>query len=67
MTDPSLVLMDEPTGNLDQTTAGHILALMDGLAAQSACAFIIVTHDPGLAAHQDRVMRLDQGRLSEDA
>ncbi|PWW38285.1 lipoprotein-releasing system ATP-binding protein [Chromohalobacter israelensis] len=67
VTDPSLVLMDEPTGNLDQTTAGHILALMDGLAAQSACAFIIVTHDPGLAAHQDRVMRLDQGRLSEDA
>jgi len=66
VTDPSLVLMDEPTGNLDQTTAGNILALMDSLAARSACAFIIVTHDPGLAAHQDRVMRLDQGRLSAD-
>ncbi|MCK0768202.1 lipoprotein-releasing ABC transporter ATP-binding protein LolD [Chromohalobacter canadensis] len=66
VTDPSLVLMDEPTGNLDQTTAGNILSLMDSLAARSACAFIIVTHDTGLAAHQDRVMRLDQGRLSED-
>ncbi|WP_277811002.1 ABC transporter ATP-binding protein [Chromohalobacter canadensis] len=64
VTDPSLVLMDEPTGNLDQTTAGNILSLMDSLAAHSACAFIIVTHDTGLAAHQDRVMRLDQGRLS---
>ncbi|WP_280561324.1 ATP-binding cassette domain-containing protein [Chromohalobacter sp. 48-RD10] len=66
VTDPSLVLMDEPTGNLDQTTAGNILSLMDSLAARSACAFIIVTHDTGLAAHQDRVMRLDQGRLSAD-
>ncbi len=65
VTDPSLVLMDEPTGNLDQHTAAHILALMDELARTTACAFVIVTHDPALAAHQDRVMRLDEGRLTE--
>lgn len=65
VTDPSLVLMDEPTGNLDQTTAGTILALMDELAKESACAFVIVTHDVSLAAHQDRVLRLDNGRLVE--
>ncbi|TDO12598.1 lipoprotein-releasing system ATP-binding protein [Halomonas ventosae] len=65
VTDPSLVLMDEPTGNLDQTTAASILALMDELASSAACAFVIVTHDPGLAAHQDRVLRLDGGRLIE--
>ncbi|MBE0489499.1 MAG: ATP-binding cassette domain-containing protein [Halomonas sp.] len=65
VTDPSLVLMDEPTGNLDQHTASSILALMDELARTSACAFVIVTHDPALAAHQDRVMRLDEGRLTE--
>lgn len=63
VTDPSLVLMDEPTGNLDQTTAATILALMDELARESACAFVIVTHDPGLAAHQDRVLKLDGGYL----
>lgn len=63
VTDPSLVLMDEPTGNLDQTTAATILALMDELARESACAFVIVTHDPALAAHQDRVLKLDGGHL----
>ncbi|WP_245947999.1 ABC transporter ATP-binding protein [Billgrantia montanilacus] len=65
VTDPSLVLMDEPTGNLDQTTAASILALMDELARTTACAFVIVTHDPAMAAHQDRVLKLDGGRLTE--
>ncbi|WP_110687490.1 ABC transporter ATP-binding protein [Salinicola aestuarinus] len=64
VTDPSLVLMDEPTGNLDQTTAGNILAMMDELAATTECAFVVVTHDLSLAAHQDRMLRLDQGKLS---
>lgn len=64
ITDPSLVLMDEPTGNLDQSTAASILALMDELARESACAFVVVTHDPALAAHQDRVLSLEEGRLT---
>ncbi|GHB08015.1 ABC transporter ATP-binding protein [Salinicola rhizosphaerae] len=64
VTDPSLVLMDEPTGNLDQTTAGSILAMMDELAATTDCAFVVVTHDLSLAAHQDRTLKLDKGRLS---
>jgi lipoprotein-releasing system ATP-binding protein len=65
VTDPSLVLMDEPTGNLDQATAASILALMDELARTTECAFVVVTHDTSLAAHQDRVMKLDGGRLTE--
>lgn len=67
ITDPSLVLMDEPTGNLDQSTAAHILALMDELAKNANSAFVIVTHDMSLAAHQDRTLRLDGGQLIEDA
>lgn len=67
VTDPSLVLMDEPTGNLDQATASTILALMDELAKESACAFVIVTHDVSLAAHQDRVLKLDGGQLIEQS
>lgn len=63
ITDPSLMLMDEPTGNLDQATAASILGLMDELARSTACAFVVVTHDTGLAAHQDRVLRLDDGKL----
>ncbi|CAM3982079.1 ATP-binding cassette domain-containing protein [Vreelandella rituensis] len=66
VTDPSLMLMDEPTGNLDQTTASSILAMMDELARESACAFVIVTHDVSLAAHQDRVLKLDGGKLVEE-
>ncbi|MGO2133132.1 MAG: ABC transporter ATP-binding protein [Halomonas sp.] len=66
VTDPSLMLMDEPTGNLDQNTAASILALMDELARAGNRAFVIVTHDLSLAAHQDRVLRLDGGRLVED-
>ncbi|WP_240455624.1 ABC transporter ATP-binding protein [Halomonas faecis] len=65
VTDPSLVLMDEPTGNLDQATAASILAMMDELARTTACAFVVVTHDTALAAHQDRVLKLDGGRLTE--
>lgn len=67
VTDPGLVLMDEPTGNLDQTTAATILSLMDELARESACAFVIVTHDTGLAAQQDRVLKLDDGHLVDEA
>ncbi|ARS53824.1 ABC transporter ATP-binding protein [Kushneria konosiri] len=66
VTDPSLVLMDEPTGNLDQVTARQILELMDEVAERSRSAFVVVTHDMAIARHQDRVLRLDKGRLAPD-
>lgn len=63
--DPRCVLMDEPTGNLDDDTGERIQALMKELNAQLGSAFVVATHDPDLAQGMGRVMRLDHGGLSE--
>ena len=60
---PSLVLADEPTGNLDTHTADDILALLREVNVREQTTFLIVTHDPRLAARCDRIIELVDGRI----
>lgn len=63
VTRPACVLADEPTGNLDRHTAHQMFKLLKQVNAESSTAFMIVTHDPELAALADRRLHMDAGRL----
>ncbi len=65
VTRPALLLADEPTGNLDQTSGGEVMDIFDALNGFGQTV-IIVTHDPNVAAHAHRVIRIVDGRVSVD-
>lgn len=61
--DPTILVADEPTGDLDRTSAGEILALMDRLVTGFGKTIIMVTHDPRAAEKAGRVVQLEKGEL----
>jgi len=65
VTSPSILLADEPTGNLDSQTTVEIMALFDELHDDGQ-TIIVVTHEPDIAAHSERVIRLRDGKIVED-
>ena len=64
--EPSLILADEPTGNLDEQTGESVRELIESLRDQIGIAFVLVTHDMSMAKSLGRVLRLEQGELFQE-
>jgi putative ABC transport system ATP-binding protein len=60
---PKLILADEPTGNLDRKTGGHVIDLLFGLQRRRGATLILVTHDERLAGACERTIRMADGRI----
>ena len=67
VTDPALLLCDEPTGDLDRKAGDEILDLLQGLNTQLGKTILMVTHDPHAAARAKRTLHLEKGRLEREA
>ena len=65
--DPPLVLADEPTGNLDTASSNDVFSLLRRIHAERGTSFVVVTHDPRLAARCDRLVELVDGQIAQDA
>lgn len=63
---PSLILADEPTGNLDSVSGEEIMRIFQDLNARQGITIVFVTHEPDIAAHTHRIVRLADGRVVND-
>jgi lipoprotein-releasing system ATP-binding protein len=64
--EPALVLADEPTGNLDTASSDGVFELLRRMHVQVGTSFLVVTHDPRLAARCDRIIELIDGSVAND-
>jgi len=67
VTEPGLILADEPTGNLDTTTSSEIMSLLEALHKDKGTALVVITHDPEVASRADRRIELRDGVVVNDA
>ena len=67
VTDPVVLLADEPTGNLDTKTSREIMDLLTRLNREQGITFIMVTHEPDMAEYADRIVRFVDGRIASDS
>ena len=65
-TKPSIILADEPTGNLDSRTSQAVIALLKKTSREFRQTIVMITHDPEIAAIADRVVRIEDGRIAGD-
>ncbi|HEY7064377.1 MAG TPA: ABC transporter ATP-binding protein [Chloroflexota bacterium] len=66
VTEPALILADEPTGALDTRTSEEIMALLQALNASQGLTVVLVTHEPDIAEHAQRIIQLRDGLISSD-
>ena len=66
VTDPQLIVADEPTGDLDRATGEEVLTLLDRLVHELGKTIVMVTHDPKAAARAGRMVHLEKGVLTSD-
>ncbi|MFC2019895.1 ATP-binding cassette domain-containing protein, partial [Chloroflexota bacterium] len=65
---PPLILADEPTGNLDSHSGGEIISILTSLHAEQGITLLMITHDPGIAHHCQRIIHFKDGQVvAEDA
>jgi putative ABC transport system ATP-binding protein len=64
VTDPTVIVADEPTGDLDRVSAAEVLDLMASLVREAGKTLVMVTHDPRAAEHAHRILHLDKGALA---
>ena len=66
VSNPSIILADEPTGNLDSRSSEEIMSILQKLNAEQGITVVLVTHDPDLAAHARRIIHIRDGRIISD-